>query len=144
MTHVACHMLSKNNKNQWINYPSSDVFKINDVLRQDKLMVEHKPLSSSWTALRSSVCFGGARSLWVKNTHRCNDIFTNTAWEFVFIRYTTLTFICCCSVLDVHIAIHRVGLVIFASVQQVCLSYGRAVADKHFGDNNLTYRQKTC
>lgn len=41
----------------------ADIFKVDDVLGQDKLMVEHEPLSSPGTALGTSVCFSGARSL---------------------------------------------------------------------------------
>lgn len=46
------------------------------------------------------------------------------------------------SVLSVHIAIHRVGSGIDASVHWFALSDRHAVAHEYFGNNNLTYRQK--
>lgn len=53
------------------------------------------------------------------------------------------TFTHCSSLLSVHIAIHRVGSGIAASVHRLSRSDGHAVAHKHFGNNNLTYREKT-
>lgn len=49
----------------------------------------------------------------------------------------------CSFVLSVHFAIYRADSVIAASVNWISLLDSHAVTHVHFGNNNLTYRQKT-
>lgn len=53
------------------------------------------------------------------------------------------TFNHCSSELSVHISVHRVSFRIAAPVHFFSNTYRHAVAHKHFGNNNLTYRQNT-